>query len=141
MRSDGFLPNEGQVDEAVRFYTSAAGAAVWFTSDAVVLDQWTTVKARVPVGEDWSALTEAVFQTPGPPLSEALRDGSGFLERLSGHDPNRTTVTVWVYPDSFNEFRALKAELFRRGYLAAGRPMPAGHPIGGSPDGSRSAAQ
>ena len=77
----------------------------------------------------------------GQPLTDALRDGSNFLERLSGHDPNRTTVTVWVYPDSFNEFRALKAELFRRGYLAAGRPMPAGHPIGGSPDGSRSAAQ
>ena len=77
----------------------------------------------------------------GQPLTDALRDGSDFLERLSGHDPNRTTVTVWVYPDSFNEFRALKAELFRRGYLAAGRPMPDGHPIGGSPDGSRSAAQ
>jgi hypothetical protein len=60
---------------------------------------------------------------------------------LSQFEPNRTTVTVWVYPDSFNEFRQLKADLFQRGYATAGRPMPEGHPIGGSPDGSRSAAE
>ena len=77
----------------------------------------------------------------GEPLEQALRGGSEFQETLARFDPNRTTVTVWVYPDSFNQFRALKAELFRRGYLTAGRPIPEGHPIGGSPDGSRSAAQ
>ncbi len=60
---------------------------------------------------------------------------------LKHADPDRTTVTVWVYPDSFNQFRTLKAELFRRRFLTAGRPLPEGHPIGGSPDGSRSASQ
>jgi len=77
----------------------------------------------------------------GEPLEQALREGSEFLETLKRADPDRTTVTVWVYPDSFNQFRTLKAELFRRGFLTAGRPMPEGHPIGGSPDGSRSASQ
>jgi len=77
----------------------------------------------------------------GEPLEQALREGSEFLEILKRADPDRTTVTVWVYPDSFNQFRTLKAELFRRGFLTAGRPMPEGHPIGGSPDGSRSASQ
>jgi hypothetical protein len=77
----------------------------------------------------------------GEPLAAALREPSEFLAILSGFEPNRTTVTVWVYPDSFDAFRQLKAELFRRGYATAGRPMPEGHPIGGSPDGSRSAAQ
>ena len=77
----------------------------------------------------------------GEPLEQALREGSEFLEMLKHADPDRTTVTVWVYPDSFNQFRTLKAELFRRRFLTAGRPLPEGHPIGGSPDGSRSASQ
>jgi hypothetical protein len=77
----------------------------------------------------------------GEPLSLALSDGSEFRSILGQYNPDRTTVTVWVYPDSFNEFRQLKASLFQRGYLAAGRPMPDGQPIGGSPQGTRSAAQ
>jgi hypothetical protein len=77
----------------------------------------------------------------GQPLAAALQPGSEFLDLLAANDPDRTTVTVWVYPDSYNAFRELKIDLFRRGFLAAGRPMPAGHPIGASPDGSRSAVQ
>jgi hypothetical protein len=77
----------------------------------------------------------------GEPLSLALQDGSEFRNILGQYNPDRTTVTVWVYPDSFNEFRQLKASLFQDGYLAAGRPMPADQPIGGSPQGTRSAAQ
>jgi hypothetical protein len=77
----------------------------------------------------------------GEPLAVALSDSSEFRAILSSFEPNRTTVTVWVYPDSFDAFRKLKAELFQRGYTTAGRPLPEGHPIGGSPDGSRSAAQ
>jgi hypothetical protein len=77
----------------------------------------------------------------GVPLAEALRPGSELKSRLAAHKPQQTTVTVWVYPDSFDQFRDLKAELFKLGYLTAGRPLPAGHPIGGSPDGSRSSAE
>ncbi len=77
----------------------------------------------------------------GEPLNLALQDGSEFRNILDQYNPDRTTVTVWVYPDSFNAFRQLKASLFRDGYLAAGRPMPADQPIGGSPQGTRSAAQ
>jgi hypothetical protein len=77
----------------------------------------------------------------GEPLERALQEGSEFRNILGQFDPDRTTVTVWVYPDSFNDFRTVKADLFRRGFLTAGRPMPEGHPIGGSPEGSRSASQ
>ena len=86
-------------------------------------------------------ILEPIQEDLGAPLEQALQEGSEFLEMLRRADPDRTTITVWVYPDSFNQFRTLKAELFRRRFLAAGRPMPEGHPIGGSPDGSRSAAQ
>ena len=77
----------------------------------------------------------------GTPLAEALQPTSAFKSRIAAQNPQRTTVTVWVYPDSFDEFRQLKAELFKMGYLCAARPLPAGHPIGGSPDGSRSSAE
>lgn len=77
----------------------------------------------------------------GEPVPIALQENSEFRAILSGFDPNRTTVTVWVYPDSYEAFRKIKADLFQRGFATAGRPMPEGHPIGGSPDGSRSAAQ
>jgi hypothetical protein len=74
-------------------------------------------------------------------VGQALSPGSELFSRLKAFKPQSTTVTVWVYPDSFDDFRSIKAELFKRGYLTAARPMPEGHPIGGSPDGSRSAAE
>lgn len=77
----------------------------------------------------------------GTPVEQALQDGSELDTILAGQRPQQTTITVWVYPDSFQVFRPLKEYLFGRGYLTAGRPLPAGTPIGGSPDGTRSAAQ
>lgn len=77
----------------------------------------------------------------GEPLETALGAQSQFRAALRGFDPRRTTVTLWVYPDAFAAFRRLKEELYGLGYSVAGRPLPDGHPIGGSPSGSRSAAQ
>jgi hypothetical protein len=77
----------------------------------------------------------------GESVGEALADSSQFRQMLSRQRASDTTVTLWTYPDSFAEFRALHAELHRLGYVTAGRPLPAGFPIGGSPRGSKSAAQ
>lgn len=77
----------------------------------------------------------------GEPLDMALQPGSGLRSILREYPPDRTTVTVWVYPNSFEQFRSLKAALFKLGFATAGRPLPDGTPIGGSPDGSHSAAQ
>jgi hypothetical protein len=77
----------------------------------------------------------------GEPIHLALADKSATRSLLKQHPPQRTTITVWVYPDSFPDFRRFKSEMFKLGYSTAGRPLPAGHPIGGSPDGSSSAAQ
>ena len=75
----------------------------------------------------------------GQPARRALCAGLANSAAASASiKPQQTTVTIWVYPDSFDDFRTLKAELFKLGYLTAARPLPAGHPIGGSPDGSRS---
>lgn len=82
-----------------------------------------------------------VSEDIGEPLAEALGPQSDFMTAIRGLHPERTTITIWVYPDSFSEYRTLKQNLFSRGLLTAARPMPEGNPIGASPDGSRSSAQ
>jgi hypothetical protein len=77
----------------------------------------------------------------GEPADQALKPTSLFRSRLSGHDPKRTTVTIWVYEDSFDQFRQLKTELFKMGFLTAARPKSFDEPIGASPEGNRSNAQ
>jgi hypothetical protein len=77
----------------------------------------------------------------GETLDEALASRSQFRADLTPHKPSTTTVTLWTYEDSFREYRALKEELHRLGFAVAGRPLPHGQLIGGSPHGSRSAAQ
>jgi hypothetical protein len=77
----------------------------------------------------------------GQPVSESLAPGSELRSRLAAAKPQNTTITIWVYPDSFDDFRLLKAELFKLGFLSAARPMPLGEPIAGSPSGSRSSAE
>ena len=77
----------------------------------------------------------------GEKVEDALRPGSQLLERLQGWSADETIVTVWTYPDSFEDFRQLKDSLYGLGFLTAARPLPAGQPISGSPQGTRSAAQ
>jgi hypothetical protein len=60
------------------------------------------------------------------------------IKRLT---PGRSVVTMWVYPDSYKLFRQLRDELNAAGFSVAGRPLPEGMTIRGSPMGSVSAAQ
>lgn len=77
----------------------------------------------------------------GEPLQVALGPQSQFRSELSRLSPKQTTVTLWTYPDSFAEFRALKKELYQLGFPVAARPLQDGQLIGGSPNGSKSAAE
>jgi hypothetical protein len=94
--------------------------------ERVELDSFVLVPVRDDLGES---------------LDVALQPQSQFRSILSSFNPNEATVTVWVYPDSFDNFRRLKEELFQLGFLTASRPLPDGMPISGSPEGTRSAAQ
>ncbi len=84
---------------------------------------------------------QPVSENLGQPLTQALQAGSDFRQLMDSLDPNRFTITVWVYPDSFEQFRTLKQDLYQRGFLTASRPLPANQPIGGAPTGTRSVAQ
>lgn len=70
----------------------------------------------------------------------ALRPDSIFRNELRKAEPG-STITFWVYPDSYPLFRKLQAIAHREGFTVAARPLPEGTPIMGSPHGSRSAAQ
>ena len=83
---------------------------------------------------------------PGPDIfRESLDQCLGMNGRLrielSSYSPRETTVTAWVYPDSFETFRQLKELLFVQGFMTAARPLPEGIRIGASPRGSQSTAQ
>ncbi len=71
---------------------------------------------------------------------EALKKGSRFIQVLRSSSPD-ATLTFWVYPDSFELYRRLTQFAHDEGYTVAGRPLPKGVPISGSPNGSRSAGQ
>lgn len=71
---------------------------------------------------------------------KALSPGSRFVSALKKAGP-RTTLTFWVYPDSFELHNALQDAAHKSGFDVAARPLPAGIPITGSPNGARSFAQ
>ena len=72
--------------------------------------------------------------------SEALQLGSEFRRALQTAGPS-STVTFWVYPDSFEIHRELKKLAHDSGFWVASRPLPSGVPISGSPQGAKSLAQ
>lgn len=88
-----------------------------------------------------SSVLIPVEENTGENLREALRPDSIFRQSLARLNPGKHTVTLWIYPDSFELFRALNEELHRQGFSIAARPLPPGTPIGSSNEGSRSVAQ
>ncbi|HID75489.1 MAG TPA: hypothetical protein EYP56_05770 [Planctomycetaceae bacterium] len=106
--------------------------------DTSVDEQLTTGQIRIRL-QQWTLIPAS--SDLGEPVDAALGPASRFRRVLSGYRPETTTVTIWVYPDSFSHFRRLKKELFHMGFATAGRPLPEGVPISGSPYGTRSAAQ
>jgi hypothetical protein len=87
----------------------------------------------------WELLPESenrgeTYEATQNPISEFTRA----VNRIS---PNRATITLWVYPDSFTLFRRIRNDLVERGFSIAARPLPEGLAIRGSPLGTQSAAQ
>lgn len=76
----------------------------------------------------------------GETAEQALRRGSRFVTALQAA-PERASLTFWVYPDSFHLYRTLQEAAHAEGFIVAGRPLPDGAAIEGSPYGSRSAGQ
>ncbi len=78
---------------------------------------------------------------PGEPLAAALEEGSQFRQRLSRLPPGKTTISIWVYPESYESLLTLRTWLREQGYQTACWPLESGRPITGGPNGLRTTAQ
>ncbi len=73
----------------------------------------------------------------GEPVDEALSNpNSVFREKLLKYVRDDTTITVFVYQDSFEYLRDVKKFIFSAGYQLALRPLPDDAPIAVSPEGT-----
>jgi hypothetical protein len=77
----------------------------------------------------------------GMTLEQALLPVSQFSQALRARKSAVGAVTVWVYPDSYAELRALKKAMWDAGVPLAVRPLSNDQPIVFSTLGSKSAAQ
>ncbi|MEL7499447.1 MAG: hypothetical protein AAFN77_17720 [Planctomycetota bacterium] len=71
----------------------------------------------------------------------ALSEGSKFRQRLSRLQAGNTTVSIWVYPDGFDDHAKIKTWLHENGYQMASWPLMTGRPISGGPQGFKTSAQ
>lgn len=150
-------------DEMVEMLKDEAQRQAWKLKDAPAIEEqlgpvqgfrmnYRLVRREVSMPSQFGVVTQSgigldrfhlhpISDDLGDPVGVALRDGSQMRDVLAANRPQTTTITIWVYPDSFQFFHDLKDALYEMGYLTAARPMPPGQPIGGSPQGTRSAAQ
>ncbi len=147
----------GQIGELVREkawklkdsaeFTDTFGPIDGFTVRYTVIREDVAWEDAVHTGRGGSmlALDHAEFLPSsaqlGEPVQDALSSKSSFRGRLDDLNPKRTTVTVWVYGDSFGDFRHIRKQLYQRGFTVAARPLSDGMTIGGSRHGSKSAAE
>ncbi len=82
-----------------------------------------------------------IAENIGERVDDALQPNSRLLSELSRLQPDKTTVSIWVYPDSYPEFNRVKSYLQQVGFQTAVWPLPEGRLISGGPDGYRSSAQ
>jgi hypothetical protein len=95
--------------------------------------------AAMTVGvSDWKLEAEPDLDTES--ADEALKPGSDFLRYVRTADPD-STLTLWVYPDSFAIYQRLQQFAQNENFTVAARPLPFDVPIAGSPHGSRSSGQ
>jgi hypothetical protein len=87
----------------------------------------------------WEVIPEAENRGEGYEATKSTT--SDFGRAIRRLNPERDTITMWIYPDGFQLYRQLRDDLHARGFMVAARPLPAGMAIRGSPVGSLSAGQ
>jgi uncharacterized small protein (DUF1192 family) len=82
-----------------------------------------------------------IAEVRGETVEAALASGSAFRKVIDALDAQQTAVTLWVYPDSFPLYRALRDHMHEKKLVVAGRPLPEGIAIASSRHGSSSRGQ
>jgi hypothetical protein len=89
----------------------------------------------------WVAEFLPVAEGLGENVEQSLLPGGKLRTHLLARRQENQTVVVWLYTDSFDEFRPLKKALWEMGFALATRPLEPGMQIKASPQGTTSAAQ
>ena len=77
----------------------------------------------------------------GEEVEVALSPGSEFRKRLEGQRSANTTVSIWVYPESYGSHNRVKGWLHENGFQIASWPLEKGKRISGGPRGFKTSAQ
>jgi hypothetical protein len=126
--------------EDMRGFTDEVGPIGGFRLRYVMEIEVDATRTRAAISMKEAQVVPESWQV-GEPVAKALVPQSEFRTALGNLDPQDTTVTVWTYPESFAEYRAVTGVLHELGFTVAGRPLPDGVPIGSSSRGTKSAAQ
>lgn len=136
-RMKGQMERQRDVILRLKKYSGSVGPVRGWNLNYVIETQQQLGMVRASVSQ-FELLSES--DLAGEQSDVALHPNSAFRNELRKAEPG-STITFWVYPDSFVLFRKLQALAHREGFTVAARPLPEGTPIMGSPNGSRSAAQ
>ena len=139
---------ERQKDWLLRFrrHRGTVGPVRGYTLEYLVERQAMSLVDELRQGRGLVRIAVSKFEIQTQPglktesVQDALQSSSAFHAALLRAEPD-TTLTFWVYPDSFGAYRQLQHYAQREGFSVAARPLPFGVPIAGSPSGSRSAGQ
>ena len=82
-----------------------------------------------------------INEQAGEKIEIALKQNSNFDRMIQKLKPGKTTISIWVYPNSYREFNQLKKWLYERGFQTAVWPLSTDAPISGGPNGFRSVSQ
>lgn len=83
-----------------------------------------------------------VVDSAGEPTEVALSNpASHWNAVLKNLNPVQTTVSIWVYPDSYHDHALVKKWLYENHYKMASWPLEFGRLISGGPDGLKTSAQ
>jgi hypothetical protein len=80
-------------------------------------------------------------ETIGQDVEQALMPGGSVHGYLTSKQRPSSVVVVWLYTDSFDDFRVLKKSLWEMGFSVATKPLPLGTNIAASPHGTKAAVQ
>jgi hypothetical protein len=95
--------------------------------------------SRIQVG--WEAEIMPVSTGIGQNVEQSLLPDGTLHKYLMSQRQDKPAVVVWLYTDSFDQFRPLKRALWEMRFSLATRPMKPGVNIKASPHGTRAAAQ
>ncbi len=107
-----------------------------------------SVNRKTQYGEEWVRAVEfkqftiyPLARQFGEAVEAAISPGSEFRKRLERKRSANTTVSIWVYPESYGSHNRVKAWLHENGYRVASWPLEKGKRISGGPNGFKTSAQ